>query len=199
MNSNIKSIEDAKKLMNPEAMSNLKHVISVQEKIDMSKKVNGDAIMVALCKAINDDVIKIESLSTPIIKMLNSSTNTVSQSKLGEILNQVRKEQPTLECHVKLLTGDQTSTVNMWVFTSADDCKFNAMFEYVVNEFHITPQMVREKLSKLLKPTIANNIGQFVVKYEMSNHKDELVVSITTIARLANMCGHVIKVEFKET
>ena len=192
------NLEEAKALMNPDAVKNLKHVITTQEKIDMSKKVNGDAIMVALCNAINDDTIKIGSLSTPIIKMLNSSTNTVSQSKLGEILDQVRTAQPTLECHIKLLTGDQISTLNTWTFTSTDDCKFNDMFEFVVNEFHITPQMVREKLSKLLKPTIANNIGQFIVKYETSTHKEELVVSITTIARLANMCGHVIKVQFKE-
>jgi hypothetical protein len=58
--------------------------------------------------------------------------------------------------------------------------------------------MVRERMSKLLKPTIANNIGQFVSKYELSTHKEELVVSITTIARLANIVDHVIKVEFKE-
>jgi hypothetical protein len=88
--------------------------------------------------------------------------------------------------------------INNWVFTSVEDCKFNEMFEYVVQKFDITPQMVRERMSKLLKPTIANNIGQFVAKYETSTHKDELVVSITTISRLANIVDHIVKVEFKE-
>lgn len=197
MNSNM-NLEEAKKLVKPEALQNLKHVISTQEKIDMSKKVNGDPIMVALCNAINGGIINIESLSNSIIKMLNSSTNTVSQSKLGEILEQVRKSQPRMVCRIKLYKGDMSEIVNNWVFTSVEDCKFNAMFEYVVQTFDISPQMVRERMSKLLKPTIANNIGQFVSKYELSTHKEELVVSITTIARLANIVDHVIKVEFKE-
>lgn len=197
MNS-MKSLEEAKAMMNPKAIDNLKNVISVQEKIDMSKKVNCDAIMIALCKAIEDQVIKTSSLSSSLVKMLNSSTNTVSQSKLGEILDQVKKNQPTIKCEIQLLTGDLMSTVNTWTFTSSEDCKFNCVFEYVVETFHITPQIVREKLSKLLKSTIANNIGQFVAKYEVSTHKEELVVSITTISRLANVASHVIKVEFKE-
>lgn len=197
MNSNM-SIEEARALVKPEALQNLKKVISTQEKIDMSKKVNGDAIMVALCKAINENIIDIGSLSTPIVKMLNSSTNTISQSKLGEILDQVRKSQPRMVCRIKLYKGDMSEIINNWVFTSVEDCKFNDMFEYVVQKFDITPQMVRERMSKLLKPTIANNIGQFVAKYETSTHKDELVVSITTISRLANIVDHIVKVEFKE-
>jgi len=193
------NLEEAKKLMTPEAMHNLKHVISNEEKIDMSKKVNGDAIMVALCKAINEEVIKTSSLSTPLVKMLNSATNTVSQSKLGEILDQVRTAQPNMVCNIKLVTADLGRTVQTWTYTCTEDCLFNSMFEYVVQTFRITPQMVRERMSKLLKPTIANNIGQFVAKYEASTHKDELVVSITTIARLANIVDHIIKVEFVET
>lgn len=192
------SIEEAKALMKPEAMQHLKKVISTQEKIDVSKKVNCDPIMVALCKAINESIINIDSLSTPIVKMLNSSTNTVSQSKLGEILDQVRKSQPRMVCRIKLYKADLSEIVNSWVFTSVEDCKFNEMFEYVVQTFDITPQMVRERMSKLLKPTIANNIGQFVAKYETSTHKEELVVSITTISRLANIVDHTVKVEFKE-
>jgi hypothetical protein len=193
-----KSIEEAKALMCPDAIDNLKHVISTQEKIDMSKKVNGDAIMVALCKSINDELIKVSSLSSTLIKMLNSSTNTISQSKLGEILDQVRKSQPNIICVMKLTTGDMTNVINTWRFDTSDSCHFNEMFEFVVSYFGITPQMVREKLSKLLKPTIANNIGQFLVKYDMSKHKEELVVSITTIARLVNMENHILRVEFIE-
>jgi hypothetical protein len=199
MNSNInKSIEDAKKLMTPEAMNNLRHTISTEEKIDMSKKVNGDPIMVAFCKAVNEDIIKITSLSETMIKMLNSSTNTMSQSKLGEMLEHARQYQPGLICRIKLMDGTQIQTINQWTFTGIEDCKFNDMFEYLVQQFEITPTMVRDRMSKLLKPTIANNIGQFIAKYETSTHKDELVVSITTIARLANIVNHVIKVEFKE-
>lgn len=197
MNSNM-SLEEAKALMKPEALQNLKQIISTEEKIDMSKKVNGDAIMVALCNAVNNDIIHVGSLSDQIVKMLNSSTNTVSQSKLGEILDQVRKLQPRMVCRIRLYTADLSEIVNQWVFTSAKDCKFNAMFEFVVNTFEINPQMIRERMSKLLKPTIANNIGQFVSKYELSTHKDEMVVSITTIARLANIVDHIIKVEFHE-
>ena len=81
------NLEEAKKLMTPTAMQNLRHTISNEEKIDMSKKVNGDPIMVALCKAVNENIIQISSLSNTLVKMLNSSTNTVSQSKLGEILD----------------------------------------------------------------------------------------------------------------
>ena len=193
------NIEEAKQLMTPDAMRNLKHVISTEEKIDMSKKVNGDPIMVALCTAVNDGIIETSSLSTPLVKMLNSATNTISQSKLGEILDQVRKSQPHMECHIHLMTADLQKTVRTWTFTCTEDCLFNDMFEYVVQTFQITPQMVRERMSKLLKTTIANNIGQFVAKYEVSTHKEELVVSITTIARLANIVGHIIKVEFVET
>ena len=199
MNSNInKSIEDAKKLMTPEAMNHLRHTISTEEKIDMSKKVNGDPIMVSFCKAVNDDIIKTTSLSETMIKMLNSSTNTMSQSKLGEMLEHARKHQPGLICRIKLMDGTQIQTINQWTFTGVEDCKFNDMFEYVVKTFEITPSMVRDRMSKLLKPTIANNIGQFIAKYENSTHKDELVVSITTIARLAGIVNHAIKVEFKE-
>ena len=164
----------------------------------MSKKVNGDPIMVAFCKAVNDDIIKITSLSETMIKMLNSSTNTMSQSKLGEMLEHARKHQPGLICRIKLMDGTQIQTINQWTFTGVEDCKFNDMFEYVVKTFEITPSMVRDRMSKLLKPTIANNIGQFIAKYENSTHKDELVVSITTIARLAGIVNHAIKVEFKE-
>ena len=192
------NLEEAKKLMTPTAMQNLRHTISNEEKIDMSKKVNGDPIMVALCKAVNENIIQISSLSNTLVKMLNSSTNTVSQSKLGEILDQVRKSQPNLICRIRLMDGTQISTIQQWTYTCSEDCKFNEMFEYVVKTFEITPSMVRERMSKLLKPTIANNIGQFVAKYETSTHKDELVVSITTIARLANIADHAIKVEFKE-
>jgi len=192
------NLKEAKALMNPSAMNNLKTTISVEEKIDMSKKVNGDAIMVALCKAINDGTIKISSLSTPLIKMLNSSTNTISQTKLGEILDQVRKSQPNMICVISIMTGDKTDTLMNWEFTTSDTCRFNDMFEYVVKTFQITPQQTREKLSKLLKPTIANNIGQLIVKYETSEHKDEIVISITTIARLTNMAGYILDVKFKE-
>lgn len=192
------NLEEAKALMKPAAMENLKHITTEQIEIDMSKKVNMDAIMVALCKAIKTEVIKPSSLSTTLVKMLNSSTNTVSQSKLGEILDQVKQSQPNIQCVVKILSADLTVCKREWVFTSSLNCQFNDMFEYVVSTFGITPQEVREKLSKLLKPSIANNIGQFIVKYQTSNHKDELVVSITTIARLVNMEKHILTVEFIE-
>jgi hypothetical protein len=51
----------------------------------------------------------------------------------------------------------------------------------------------------MLKPTIANNIGQFLVRYEnRSDDDDDMTVSITTITRLVNMEDHLIMAEFKE-
>jgi hypothetical protein len=190
-------INEAKALINEEAIEHLKKVITNEEKIDTSTKLNGDAIMIAFCDAINNSVIKPSSLSEMTIKMLNSSTQSISQSKLGEILDYVHKNQPNIVCDIKIIPVDGNLPIQMWRFESSKDCKFNSIFEFVVTEFKITPSMVREQLSKLLKPTIANNIGQFVAKYQSSTHKDELVVSITTIARLANMCGYKIICEFK--
>jgi hypothetical protein len=84
-----------------------------------------------------------------------------------------------------------------WVFTGPI-VSFDGIFEYVIKKFDITPQTIREKLSQMLKPTIANNIGQFVSRYLNHDDDDDLVVSITTISRLVNMEGHIILAEFKE-
>ena len=191
------NIEEAKALINDKAIENLKKVISTEEKIDTTK-LNGDAVMIALCEAINNGVIKTSSLGATTIKMINSSTQTVSQSKLGEILDTVRKSQPGVKCVISVNKADSTLPIEAWDFTSSKDTKFNGIFEFVITEFNITPAIVREQLSKLLKPTIANNIGQFVAKYQQADeaHRSEMIVSITTISRLANIAGYCIKCVF---
>lgn len=191
------NIEEAKALIDNEAIKNLKRTISTEEKIDTTK-LNGDAVMTALCEAINNGIIKPSSLSSTTIKMINSSTQTVSQSKLGEILDNARKMQPKLKCVISVHKADSTLPIETWEFTSSKDTKFNSIFEFVITEFNITPTFVREQLSKLLKPTIANNIGQFVAKYQQADeaHRSEMIVSITTISRLSNMVGYCIKCVF---
>lgn len=191
------NIEEAKALIDNEAIKNLKRTISTEEKIDTTK-LNGDAVMTALCEAINNGIIKPSSLSSTTIKMINSSTQTVSQSKLGEILDNARKMQPKLKCVISVHKADSTLPIETWEFTSSKDTKFNSIFEFVITEFNITPTLVREQLSKLLKPTIANNIGQFVAKYQQADkaHRSEMIVSITTISRLSNMVGYCIKCVF---
>ena len=118
--------------------------------------------------------------------------------KLGEILDNARKMQPKLKCVISVHKADSTLPIETWEFTSSKDTKFNSIFEFVITEFNITPTLVREQLSKLLKPTIANNIGQFVAKYQQADeaHRSEMIVSITTISRLSNMVGYCIKCVF---
>jgi hypothetical protein len=53
-------------------------------------------------------------------------------------------------------------------------------------------------MTKMLKPTIVNNIAQLVAKYDTldDNEKKKLNISITTITRLVNMSGYLIFAEF---
>ena len=133
-----------------------------------------------------------------MIKLLNAETNSISQMKLGEILESILKHQPNIVCVIQLMSGDMGHILNEWVFTGPI-VSFDDIFEYVVRKFNITPQLIRDKLSKMLKPTIANNIGQFLVRYEnRSDDDDDMTVSITTITRLVNMEDHLIMAEFKE-
>ena len=191
------SLEEAKSLMTQDSLDKLKDMVTVKPTINMDKKTTNDILMQALCKAVTDDVIHESSLNNKIVKLLNAETNSISQAKLGEILTCVRKHQPDMTCVVSLLSADMSETLNEWVFTGPE-VSFIGMFDYIVDVFSITPSTVREKLSKLLKPTIANNIAQFLAKYEMVDDKSEVPISITTIARLVNMENHLLMAEFKE-
>ena len=191
------SLEEAKSLMSEASLDNLKNVVTTKPVINMDKKTSNDILMQALCKAVTDDVIHDTSLDSKLVKLLNAETNSISQMKLGEVLTSIRKKQPNMACVIQLLTPDMGRVLEEWVFTGPI-VSFDGIFEYVIKKFDITPQTIREKLSQMLKPTIANNIGQFVSRYLNHDDDDDLVVSITTISRLVNMEGHIILAEFKE-
>lgn len=191
------TLDEAKSMMSQDAIDKLKSVVSTKPTINMESKVNNDILMQALCRAVTDDVIHVTSLSEKIIKLLNSATNTLSQTKLGAILTKIRENQPNIVCVVSLMSVDMSETLHEWVFTGPV-VKFNDIFETVVNEFNITASVVRNKLVNTLKPTIVNNIAQLIAKYENTEDKDSISVSINTITRLVNMENRLLFAEFKE-
>ena len=194
------SIEEAKAMMSGEAISKLKDIVTPQPIVNMNQKVNNDIIMSALCRAVSDDVIHMSSIDDRIIKLLNSPTNTLSAVKVGSILNQVRKSQPNMCCVITLKTSDMNDTINEWTFTGPE-VYFNKIFEFVIEYFEITPSMVRNKMTTMLKTTIVNNVAQLVAKYTSltdEEEKKQLTISINTITRLVNMSDHILLAEFKE-
>lgn len=194
------SIEEAKAMMSGEAISKLKDIVTPQPIVNMNQKVNNDIIMSALCRAVSDDVIHMSSIDDKIIKLLNSPTNTLSAVKVGSILNQVRKSQPNMCCVITLKTSDMNDTINEWTFTGPE-VYFNKIFEFVIEYFEITPSMVRNKMTTMLKTTIVNNVAQLVAKYTSltdEEEKKQLTISINTITRLVNMSDHILLAEFKE-
>ena len=194
------SIEEAKALMTPESIDNLRNHTTTKPVINTSNKVNNDILMQALCRAVMDGVIHYTSLDDRLIKLLNSETNTLSQNKLGSILSSLRKHQSNLVCCISLMSADMSTVVKSWNFVGPD-VRFNGMFDYILNKFEITPTMIRTKMVSTLKPTIVNNIGQLVSKYlsmETDDARNSIVVSISTINRLVNMCDHLLFAEFKE-
>jgi hypothetical protein len=191
------TLEEARALMAPSAIQHLKDMVSENIIIDTSKKCACDIIMAAFCKAIETDVIHKTSLNDQFVTMLNSSTNTMSQSKLGELLKTVQVKQPNIACVITLFTPDMSDVIEEWVYKTANPT-FNRLYEFVIDYFKITPEMIRKDMSKVLKQTISNNVAQFTLKYNQTADHDSLVVSITTITRLVNMVGHIITCEFRE-
>lgn len=194
------SIEEAKAMMSDDAISKLKDIVTPQPIVNMNQKVNNDIIMSALCRAVSDDVIHMSSIDDKIIKLLNSPTNTLSAVKVGSILNQVRKSQPNMCCVITLKSSDMNETINEWTFTGPE-VYFNKIFEFVIEYFEITPSMVRNKMTTMLKTTIVNNVAQLVAKYTSltdEEEKKQLTISINTITRLVNMSDHILLAEFKE-
>lgn len=195
------SLEDAKALVSPESISKLKSIVTPKPIINMEAKVNNDIVMAALCNAVNSGVIKMGSLDERLVKLLNSSTNTLSAVKLGNILTQIRKSQPTMCCVISLKTSGMSSDIiEEWTFTGPE-VHFNKIFEYVIDRFDITPSLIRTKMTEMLKTTIVNNVAQLVAKYnslETDEEKKELPISISTITRLVNMSGHLLFAEFKD-
>lgn len=191
------TLEQAKTMITPEAMAKLHEVVEAKPDIDTSHKVNNDIIMTALCKAVGEGVIRPSAINERLQKLLNSETNTVSQSKLTEILQSVRRVQPNMICKVTL-TDVEFRELKTWTYS--DHANFLNMFADVLNIYDITPGDVRKKLTETLKPTIVNNVSQLVSKYYKSDpiERAGMVVSVSTVQRLVNMSGGILFAEFIE-
>ena len=193
---NIMTIEEAKALLTPEKIEKLKEMVIPKPSINTENKSNNDILMNALCVAAEKEIIHPNALDDKILKLLNSATNTLSSSKLEYVLNHVHKTQANIVCCITIKDKDH-NVVKQWDYYGPN-VSFNSLFEYVVDKFEITPQSIRSTMTKMLKPTIVNNIAQLVAKYDTldDNEKKKLNISITTITRLVNMSGYLIFAEF---
>jgi hypothetical protein len=195
---NIMTLDEAKSMMSQEAMNKLHEVVEVKPDIDFSHKVNNDILMTALCKAVGEGVIKPAALNDRLVKLLNSDTNTISQSKLTEILESIHKVQPGILCEVTMISADlDMKFIMSWGFYD-EPVNFLHMFHDVLTYWNITPAEIRQKMTATLKPTIVNNVSQLVSKYYKSSPEDrqKMIVSISTIQRLVNMENAILKAEF---
>ena len=103
-------------------------------------------------------------------------------------------------CVITLESADMNTIINQWVFTGPE-VYFNKMFEFVIEYFEITPSIVRNKMTTMLKTTIVNNVAQLIAKYTSLTDEDEkkkITISINTIARLVNMSDHILLARFEE-
>lgn len=191
------TLAEAKALMTPEALDRLHEVVTLKPTINMDNKANNDILMSALCRAVNENVILVDSLDDKTIKLLNAKTNTLSPSKLGHILSVVHENQPNIGCIVSLVKPID-ELIQSWEFTQKN-VNFIGIFEFMLNYFELDPNTVRVKMGEMLKPTIVNNIAQSVAKFQNGDDNDraEMNISITTLTRLANMCGYMLFAEFK--
>ena len=196
----IMTVEEAKKMISQENIDRLKNVVAPRPEVNISNKANADIIMAALCTAVTNGKIKEASLNESIIKLLNSSTSTLSAVKVGKILSILRQTQPNMTCVITLKTSDAKEDVKEWVFTGPE-VYFNRIFEFVVREFEITPALIRSRLGEMFKMTIVNNVAQLLGKYETLKTDEErkaVPISISTITRLVNMSHHLLFAEFVE-
>lgn len=191
------TLEEAKSMLTKENLEHLHDITTVKPDIDFSHKVNNDIIMAALCKAVADEVIKPLSITERLAKLLNSETNTISQSKLEEILCSIHNFQPDIKCCVTVYDHDMIPK-HEWEFS--DKVSFLPMFDWVVNNYNITPVDIRKRLTQTLKTTIVNNVSQLVSKWRKSSLEERasMVISITTVQRLVNMTGDILQAEFYE-
>lgn len=190
------TLEEAKNLMSESSLEKLRSVVAQHVDIDVSKKVNNDLIMTALCTAVVlDGKIKPESIDDRLLKLLNSDTNTISDSKLSDIMHSIHETQRYITCIVTLM-NNEFEKINEWILY--EDFRFNEIFEFILNYYKITPQLIRSQMITTLKPTIVNNIGQLVSKYQQSTpeEKQKIHISITTINRLVTMSGGILNVTF---
>lgn len=192
------TLEEAKGLLTADAVKNLHEVVDVKPVIDFSKKVNNDIIMSALCRGVDCGVIKLSTLNDRLVKLLNSETNTISQTKLKEILDIMHIRQPNLYCYMWLDTCDGICMDKQFEWFYKDEVNFVQQFADILNFYQITPSDVRRKMTETLKPTIVNNVSQLVSKFYKlpPEEQRQMVISISTIQRLANMCGGMLNAEF---
>ncbi len=194
------TVEEAKQMISKENVDRLKNVVAPRPEVNISSKANADIIMSALCTAVTNGNIKEAALNESIIKLLNSSTSTLSAVKVGKILSILRETQPNMTCVITLKTGDSKDIIKEWVFTGPE-VYFNRIFEFVVREFDITPAIIRSRLGEMFKMTIVNNVAQLLGKYETLKTEEErkaVAISISTITRLVNMSHHLLFAEFVE-
>ena len=191
------TLEEAKKLMTPEAREKLHKLISKPDEIDISRKVGNDIIMSAFCQATLTGIIQQRSISQKMLKLLNSDTNTMSDIKLKEILETVHKQQPDIVCVISLRNSINEELVRWNMY---DEVSFTPILEYIIEKLAITPQLVRTKLADTLKTTIVNNMSQLVSKFNSLSpeEKSEFRVSIMSITRLVNMVDHILMATFEE-
>lgn len=191
------TLEEAKSLMTQDALNKLKELISDKPTINTSNKANNDILMNALCRAVNENIINIDSLDDKIVKLLNAKTNTLSPSKLGYVISTIKQNQPNIVCCISLVRPPDI-IINEWTYNDKD-VNFISILDYILKYFKLNPNVIRTKLGEMLKPTIVNNIAQTVAKYQNSDDTDraDINVSITTLTRLANMYEHMLFAEFK--
>ena len=192
------TIEESKKLLTPEAVNHLKELTNETKDIDVSRKKNCDIIMSAMIKAILDDgSILQSSLDDTLVNMMNSSTRTISCSKLKSVMKTI-KESQKLTCSFDIYEADGVTPVKHFEFDNKKDKNFNYILDYVLDHFKITPQLIKEKLTEHFKATVVINIYTLINKYVNATdaEKDEFKVSILTITRLVNMMNHIIICKF---
>ena len=194
------TIEEAQKLLTPEAVNHLKELTSETKDIDVSRKKNCDIIMSAMIKAILEDgSILQSSLDDTLINMMNSSTRTISCSKLKSVMKTI-KESQKLTCSFDIYEADGVTLVKHFEFDNKKDKNFNYILDFVLDYFKVTPQLIKEKLTEQFKPTVVINIYTLINKYVNATdaEKDDFKVSILTITRLVNMMNHIIICKFSK-
>lgn len=192
------TIEEAKALMTEESLAKLKEVVTKEINIDLSKKVNNDLIMTALCKAVVvDKIIDPEAIDEKLLKLLASDTNTISDTKLNEIMKSIHQVQKNLYCVIEI-QDTAFNQIAKWILF--EDFTFNKIFEFVLEYYKVTPQDIRNNMGTVLKSTIVNNIGQLISKYQQLDEKErkQKRISITTINRIVTAMGGLVTVEFQK-
>lgn len=198
------SLEDAKKLFTPKSKQKLNDTVNHDRPvINSTNKVNNDIVMQALCRAVDDNTIRVDDLDDRLVKLLNSNTNTISYHKLISALKVIRKSNHNIACVIEIRDPNtiNQALIKDWVITGEkDSATFVEIFEYVCNKFEITPHMIREKMTETLKATVVNNVAQLLAKFDNATEEErkDFVISIRTITRLVCMSGYLIYAEFKK-